>query len=53
MRYKPILKKLHVFVIECNNLKPVDECDPAEAGENGTKGISDPSVKITMFHKKK
>ena len=64
LQWKPVLKKLHVFVIECNNLKPVDKVDPKNKTKKGTPsldtvcdgkptGTADPYVKVTMFHNKK
>ncbi|XP_057292798.1 synaptotagmin 1-like [Hydractinia symbiolongicarpus] len=42
MQYMPATGKLSVFLIECKNLKSVDE-----------GGVSDPFVKVTMFQRKK
>ena len=42
LRYMPATSKLWVYVIECQNLKSVDE-----------GGVSDPFVRVTMFQNKK
>ncbi|XP_065667144.1 synaptotagmin-1 [Hydra vulgaris] len=42
LMFMPATEKLHVYIIECKDLKSVDD-----------NGKSDPFVKITMFQKKK